>query len=122
MINARGTVCSKCGHALISRERCGECRRIYARDHYRQNKMRKRGLHGLTRAEAEAVIAGQNNKCAACGSPPRGGVNDKLHIDHCHTTGKVGKALCGCCNRALGMVQDSPELLRKLADYLEENR
>ncbi len=82
----------------------------------------RRGRHGLTRIEAEAIRAAQGGLCAVCGEMPTGGVHPKLQIDHCHKTGKVGAALCAHCNRTLGMAKDSPELLRKLAIYLERYR
>ena len=54
---------------------------------------------------------------------PGGGRDTKhasLHIDHCHKTGVVRGMLCGNCNFLLGHANDSPEILRKAADYLEE--
>lgn len=45
----------------------------------------------------------------------------KLHIDHNHKTGTIRGMLCGSCNRALGLAQDSAEVLRKLAAYLERS-
>lgn len=43
----------------------------------------------------------------------------RLAVDHDHTTGKVRGLLCGACNTALGKMRDSPEQLRRAADYLE---
>lgn len=44
------------------------------------------------------------------------------HIDHCHTSGLVRGVLCRQCNLALGHLNDDPELIRKLAKYVESNR
>jgi hypothetical protein len=52
---------------------------------------------------------------------------DKYAIDHDHSCcpgqGSCGKCvrgiLCGACNRGLGHFRDSPQALRKAADYLE---
>lgn len=41
--------------------------------------------------------------------------------DHDHTTGRFRGWLCNGCNLALGNAYDNPEILRKLADYLERN-
>ena len=52
--------------------------------------------------------------CAVCRS------EEDLHVDHCHTTGRVRGILCARCNHALGHAADSPERLRLLASYLED--
>lgn len=39
--------------------------------------------------------------------------------DHCHNNGNFRGWLCHGCNIALGSVKDNPEVLRALADYLE---
>ena len=46
----------------------------------------------------------------------------KICFDHCHATGKFRGWLCHKCNITLGYVDDSPELLRKLAKYLTKAR
>lgn len=51
--------------------------------------------------------------CDICG---QGG---KICFDHSHAQGVFRGWLCNRCNLALGHVKDSPSLLRKLADYLE---
>jgi hypothetical protein len=40
-------------------------------------------------------------------------------VDHCHATGKVRGLLCHNCNRALGLMQDNIENIKRAADYLE---
>ena len=47
-----------------------------------------------------------------------GGVCD-LCVDHCHATGAIRGLLCNDCNTVLSKANDSPELLRRLAAYLE---
>jgi hypothetical protein len=39
-------------------------------------------------------------------------------VDHDHKTGKIRGLLCGPCNRGLGYLHDSPELLERLAAYV----
>ncbi len=45
-----------------------------------------------------------------------------MHMDHDHQTGKFRGLLCHKCNVTLGMVDDSTEVLRWLAQYVEEHR
>ncbi len=40
-------------------------------------------------------------------------------FDHCHASGKFRGWICGYCNRALGFAEDSPSILRLMAQYLE---
>ena len=73
-------------------------------------------LYGITREALNQRILDQAGKCAACTNlltPGRG-----THIDHDHATGRVRGLLCLQCNVALGHVQDSPERLQALIDYL----
>ncbi len=58
--------------------------------------------------------------CESCG---RGRDSDvPVHFDHDHTTGVVRGLLCDTCNVALGMVNDSAERLRRLADYIDNSK
>lgn len=68
--------------------------------------------YGITFDEAKELI-GRN--CEGCG---RKALGRDVHIDHCHDTGKVRGVLCRDCNHALSKHM-TPEILRRLADYLE---
>jgi hypothetical protein len=57
--------------------------------------------------------------CEICGRKPNVRCKN-LCLDHCHTTGKFRGWLCSRCNLVLGNLQDSPEILRKAADYIEK--
>lgn len=59
------------------------------------------------------MLQEQENACAVCGDL------GQLVVDHCHTTGKIRGLLCHPCNLSLGKMKDSPELIRKLAEYCE---
>ena len=54
--------------------------------------------------------------CVICGS------DEKLVVDHCHTTGQVRGMLCGHCNRGLGHFRDDPTLLEFARIYLLSSR
>lgn len=60
-----------------------------------------------------------NGACWIC-KEPESVPNRSLAVDHDHTTGAVRGFLCTRCNHVLGRMQDSPELLRTAADYLDQ--
>lgn len=72
---------------------------------------------GITQAELDAMLEAQHNLCAICGNG-HVGVGTRLHIDHCHSTGRIRGLLCGKCNTAVGLLDDSPERAEQLAAYL----
>lgn len=74
--------------------------------------------YGITVDEYEELLKVQGSMCAICGSTDSRGWG-RLHVDHCHKTGKVRGILCQGCNTSLGKFGDNPMLLRKAADYLE---
>jgi hypothetical protein len=59
------------------------------------------------------------NHCEVCSGQTDISFYDKIVYDHCHVTGKFRGWICDRCNKTLGMVKDSPELLLNLAMYLE---
>jgi Recombination endonuclease VII len=75
--------------------------------------------YGISKAEYDAIVKAQNNKCAICGLEGSQNQHGRLDIDHDHKTGQVRGLLCNCCNKAIGTVKDNPATLRKAADYLE---
>jgi hypothetical protein len=75
-------------------------------------------LYGLTKVNYEAMLVAQGNACAVCKEPAG---KRLLDIDHDHLTGQNRGLLCRRCNLMLGYAYEDPELLRALADYLEEH-
>lgn len=78
--------------------------------------------YGMSKAEYTAMLERQDHKCAICGQPEGSvirGQKISLAVDHCHTKGQVRGLLCLHCNRGLGLMKDSPEILRRAAEYLE---
>ena len=74
--------------------------------------------YGLTLKQYESVLADQGGVCAVC--KKRKG-KYRLHVDHCHTTGKIRGILCSWCNAGMGQFQDDPELLMKAIAYLQKH-
>lgn len=85
--------------------------------------MESRRDHATERQRREArlaEIAGRPRPlvCDIC-QDPNSRRGDVIAFDHCHTHGHFRGWLCDRCNTTLGAVQDKPDLLRKMADYLE---
>ena len=71
----------------------------------------------------EAKLAEQGGKCAGskdCVKAVWRGKEVSMALDHNHDTLQPRGVLCANCNRAIGLVNESPETLRNLADYLEK--
>ena len=84
--------------------------------------------YGINKKQYESILFLQNNVCAICGCEEIAKVNKnirnktkRLSVDHCHKTGKIRSLLCLNCNQAIGKLKDSPQLLRKAAEYLEKH-
>lgn len=98
----------------INRERCTEVSRNWRRknaDRVRSNYLLKK--YGITPSDYDALLAAQDGACAMCKSKP-----ENFDLDHDHKTGVVRGILCGPCNRAIGLLRDSPDLFLAGHDYL----
>ena len=63
----------------------------------------------------------QKGCCPICGVEFKN--EDSCRIDHDHATGKVRGLLCPACNTGIGLLKDSPDILIKASEYLnEQNR
>jgi hypothetical protein len=110
---------------------CKECTSVRALQWFHDNHERAltNGRHwrmvatyGITVQEYNEMSAAQGHVCAVCGKPEsrtRNGETQHLAVDHCHDTGRVRGLLCNNCNRALGLLKDDADVLRKAIGYLE---
>lgn len=84
--------------------------------------------YGLTIQNYNEMLESQNNCCAICSSldtrtKRSAHLTDSYYVvDHDHKTGLVRGLLCGHCNTALGLFNDSVENLRKAIEYLERHK
>ncbi|WP_162794104.1 endonuclease VII domain-containing protein [Streptomyces paludis] len=119
---------------------CKECNKAKARAWTKANpeKVKERGArrvwngeprayqlrykYGITVAEYDAMLASQGGVCAICGRPEAGRTGHRnLAVDHCHTSNQIRGLLCHSCNRALGLLQDSEEVLEKALRYIRRS-
>ena len=59
-------------------------------------------------------------KCHLCGAPELECIG-RLHMDHCHETGKFRGWLCRNCNVILGHLRNSVEILEKMRGYMNKH-
>jgi len=71
--------------------------------------------YNISKTDFNNLLKKQDNKCALCLND----FKDTPSIDHCHESGKVRGLLCNNCNRGLGMLQDSPIILKRALKYLD---
>ncbi len=77
---------------------------------------------GISLDEFNKLLEKQNGVCAICFKPESTKRNKTLAVDHDHKTGKIRGLLCSHCNRGLGLLKDSPEIIMEAIKYLGENK
>jgi hypothetical protein len=85
----------------------------------RGRKVQLKLMYGLTPEDYDMMLKAQSGCCKICGTDKPTGKWKVFAVDHCHITNKVRGLLCNECNRGMGLLRDSSELLRKAADYLD---
>lgn len=72
----------------------------------------------ITLEEYEDRLIAQGYKCAICGKAHNPAPKRKLHVDHCHATGKVRGLLCARCNGFMGTIDQDRSVISALIDYI----
>lgn len=75
--------------------------------------------YGLSLEQYNNMLEAQNGKCKLCKHPPAKG--KRLHIDHCHISGKIRGLLCAQCNWFVGKIDKNPEMIWEIVYYNEGN-
>ena len=75
--------------------------------------------YGISLEDYNKLFNDQNGLCLGCYRHQKQ-LTRSLDVDHCHDSGKVRGLLCSNCNRSLGWANESPEILRRLAEYIEK--
>lgn len=112
------------------RGRCKVCYRQDSADYRRRRgpvrKIRNAEYHsdryynehyGMSQAQVVEWMEKVGNHCQICGEFP-----EKLHIDHCHKSGKIRDLLCRRCNTTLGLVKEQVWILEELIKYLIKHK
>ena len=72
---------------------------------------------GITIEDYNLMLKKQNGVCGICDKKP---IKKRLAVDHCHNTGKIRGLLCDSCNRGIGQLGDTIEMLKKAVIYLNK--
>lgn len=110
----------QCKNCLVEK---AKAHRNLNRDQYRRYalKWHLNSAYKLSLEDYDRMLSEQSESCKICKAPfDLDDQGRRPHVDHCHSTGKVRGILCFKCNTALGKFNDSPDLLRAAARYLEE--
>lgn len=113
-------------------KKCSTCKRLKELEKFSKDATKKSGIcstckecnklaglnfklrsYKISLDDLEELLVKQDSSCAICKKKL-----DKFHIDHDHQTMKVRGLLCGKCNRGIGLLQDSKEILQRAIDYL----
>lgn len=131
----RRNVCLDCTVEFIAPERgslprrCPACTEKWNKVRYKETPHRRRNnrsryllaKYGITSEQWDQMFSDQGGLCAICQRPEEEGVS-RLHVDHCHDSGKVRALLCHSCNTGIGHFRDDPEILQNAAAYVESHR
>ena len=63
--------------------------------------------HKLTKQAYDGMYIAQKGCCVICGRH-QSEFKQRLHVDHCHKSGKIRGLLCFNCNCGLGNFKDNP--------------
>lgn len=74
---------------------------------------------GITLDDYHRLSKEQRGLCKICSQKYE---TKRMHVDHCHATGKIRGLLCGNCNTGLGLFGDNVDLLQSAINYLGENK
>lgn len=74
--------------------------------------------YGLSPDDFEFLVVAQGGKCRICEAAE----GEKLHVDHHHDSGLVRGLLCGKCNKAIGLLDEDPQLFEAATSYLREKQ
>jgi len=99
-------------------------RRVWAKTKGAKKFIRNQGYksrYGISYEVFEEMLKSCDYTCHICGCKvvqKHGG--NKACLDHCHTTGNLRGVLCNRCNKGIGLLDDSVDVLQKAIDYLQK--
>lgn len=118
--NSRDNLAGECKSCRNARQR-GKNKQLTPAEIERRYFYDLKYKYKIGKGEFNTILDEQGGSCAICGFTPFGNKfpSNRLFVDHCHSSGKVRGLLCNDCNKAIGLMKDSSELLQKAISYLE---
>lgn len=113
LLKSRCNLCPFKEHKSWTQQNEDKVREYRAKDKWCLEKRCKR--HGITVEEFWVMYEEQDGTCPICDSAIEA---EASAIDHNHDTGEVRGILCKNCNRAIGLLGDSPETMARAEAYL----
>ena len=88
-----------------------------------QRRVNLKSKYGLSVDEFSKMVEKQGFKCAICFGVFETGQRKMLRpcVDHDHATGVVRQILCGKCNRGIGLLLDSEEIIESALSYIRRH-
>lgn len=77
--------------------------------------------YGISYETYQELLKSQAYKCALCNQPETVIIRKNtalLAVDHDHKTGKIRGLLCFRCNTGLALIENNPEVLARMLNYL----
>lgn len=90
-------------------------KREHRRDYLRSS------AYGITKEQYWQMNNDQEGRCFICKLPERRrfkGRITNLVVDHNHETGKIRALLCHACNASLGFLDEDPDRIQRMVDYV----
>jgi hypothetical protein len=92
-------------------------RKLYNPIKSKLNSWKYAGIKNMTIERYNSLLISQNGKCAIC-KIPKEQFKRILNVDHDHQTGEVRGLLCDSCNRGIGYLKDSIDVITSAKNYL----
>lgn len=94
--------------------KCRACAGIYAKEYREANPILLLAKKYKIESSKVSELFEKAEGCQICGDK-----QNRLVIDHCHTTGKIRGLLCDLCNKGIGQLRDNSEIALKAHGYLK---
>lgn len=122
--------CSKCKQDVPKTNHawCQTCSNEYEKARYAGKSLEEKqgkwlsARYGMSFQEYVSLYEQQDKRCPLCLNDIVIDINERGRnravVDHCHKTGKVRGLICNHCNRALGLLQDNKDTIKRMLEYV----